>query len=713
MKKGFLLLTLLTVASFAFADITTVSAVKEGEKVNVTISWTPEMDYGTVLLRGNYDGDQWGTGKAMTRDGNTWTLVITGKAIGDSFEYKFFADDEWQDAEENYPSTVGNPFGGVNGFVAVDAGLLAGTLTKAFAPKINVNFYQPTRFIFTDPYSADATVKNNTAEFKWQNYFKVGGEALPNLFFWTEINLHGAGGVPGNSGGNKTLWSESNTDAQNAQLLMNFSDVFFRGISAWTNGYVNLQKFFVEYQTPFVNVAYSDGYYKPVPESFGSQYYYQVYGVDGTKDANSLMGNIRLMKAGLELAEGISLDYLVTMGAGARKTYNDAIWSEGVVELNYAGNTYSMWDENKFGLYGMRSLVNVKLPGLMAGFVLNQVSQAVAGSNSRMDDYFTKLNTEFGLGVKGSAGMVSYVGQFLTHMFAPKANGGADVAYKFGNHSAIAAKATFDLAPITLTTALEFVGNDFKSDRFYSDSFEDKGGVYANSNAGFMIFQLDPKFNGGDFWAGAEIDVKLANPLLDPVSTNKDLYTDYKLYGGYNLSPSMGVDGYIKLKFNAYEVATGKNSFELNTVGVKYWMNDVVPDVMKNLTAFVALTNDGTGTTATTDDNIALSFLLTSTWASDTETSLGINFVTPDEGVVVAASQSTFGLGLGVRQAFEFDGRKNIDKFQVFGQIHMNQDIFDNDEKGQFKLSDYRIDKAGTGLMSVYTKFVLGVLMDY
>lgn len=652
MKKGILFLALMATVSFLFAadpvSPTTVAAVKTGDDVAITITWKPAETYVSVFLRGNYDGDQWAAGKEMTKGADgSWSIVVT-KKMGDTFEYKYMADGEWQDGEENYPATVGNPFGGVNGFVKVDDGILSGKLTKAFAPKFNINLNMPISIKYTDQAGGEAKASENFA-----GYFKIGGEFMPNLTTWMEINLHGLGT-------SKDLWKENNTEAQNLTLAGNAAEILFRGISVINNQYTELQKFLVEYTTPYADIAYSDGYYKPVPESYGSPFYFQVYGVDGAKAENVLMGNFRVKKAGLNITPDISLDYLASWGAGARKTYNKAIWDGGVTTGS------GSWDDNKFGLYGVRSLVMVKTPVATFGLNVNQVSEAVSGPDGNLDDYFAVLNNEVILGAKGTSGIATWVGQFGFHNYGQlKENN------KFGRQMALGAKVNLALAPLDLGFDLRLVGADYKTIRFYSDSDELKGGIYPDSNINNLYVQLKPKYSANGITAGLDAGLKVWNPLGEETDKYKDMETDYKLYGGY-AAGALTLDAYAKLGFKIYDVSTGKESFGFNGLGLQATYKDTVPGLLNSTKLMYSAVNNGAYTTVTTDNNLSHTLLLEAVWATETKTFIGASFVGGDSVTGTTDDQATYGLNLGIAQGFVFNEVKNFDKFQIFAQVRTN-----------------------------------------
>ncbi len=719
MKKGItFVLALLVMGGALFAQgPTTITATKDGDLYNVTITWKPADDWTAVELRGNYAGDLWGGGRPMTKNPDgSWTITIKGLKAG-SYEYKFFADDTWMDEAENYPVTVGNPFGGVNGALIVDDNLVAGIVTKPFAPTVYMNLNLPVSFIYNDSYDVISSTFVARTFIKFQGYWKLNGEILPNLFFFTETNLHGLGNQI-------TVWNEHSDLATNQKNNLRAASFFVRGFTFINNHYAELQKLFLEYRTDYVNISYSDGYYKFIPESYAGPFIFTMYGVDGTKDNNALMGTWRLTKSGLKIADGVNLDYMITWGNNARRTWSGgAIWediSSGKrPDGGVTGNGVS-WDDNKVAFYGSANYFQVSGSFGTIGLNLDFVSEAPDITlASDLDDFFTYLNKQFSIGYKTSLDFGSIAFQFATQMANTESN--PSFEYSFGRNSVIGLKT--DLTKIGvdgLSVGLYFalVGADYIPWRFYATSDEDKAGDYVGTDVAnkYFTFKLQPKYSAGGITAGLDYKLQVANPTnkdTDIASTDDgDIYNDFKVYGGYS-TDMFWANLYSNLKFNVYETTTGKNAFEFINVGLNVGAGNLVPGVLNKINLYYELGMSGQGTEVTTDDEMGNSIALSAAFASETYLHFGVGIVGGEGNSTVPNNKTNVGYSIAIQQAFPFMNALNVVKYHAFIQYNHGLRVADGEDQGKIGLSDYRINNFGTSLMNIYDKFIIGVWFDY
>jgi hypothetical protein len=723
MKKGLLILFLVTLATAVFAQSpkTTITAVKKGDLYDVTITWKPADDMWTeVELRGNYQGDLWGKGKPMTKNADgSWTITITGLAEG-TYEYKFYANDTWMDEADNYPATVGNPFGGVNGSLIVNEALTRGEITKPWAPTVNLNLNLQWNFKWEEeanqpppPPPQQPPEYSAKARLKGAGYLKLHGEILPSLFIFTETFLHGNGG-----GDNYLTYNENwNEKKQNEANLRSLS-FLVRGYSIISNHYAELQKFFIEYRTPFVDISYSDGYYKWVPESYAGPFVFTMYSVDGAGDGNALMGTWRLLKQGLPIADGIKLDYMLSWGLNARRQWDTskAIWNTNFPP-GYGG---SSWDDDKAGFLGSANYFQIVGGFGTIGLNVDLVSETPnADTGHDIDDFFTILNKQFSIGYKNNFGIANVAFQFATQI--PNSLFYPNFEYSLGRNSVIGLKGTINtlgLEGLSLGLYVALVGADYNPERFYAVKDEDKAGDYVGSDVAnkYVTFKVEPKFSAMGITAGLDYKLQVANPTNKSTdlsaASDGDIYNDFKVYGGFS-TPDWWVDLYAKLKFNIYETTANKNAFEFNEAGLKVGMANLVPGVINDVNLYYAFFTAGQGSTNTSDDALGNSVLLTMNFATNTAFHVGLGFVSGEANSTIPDYKTNFGYGIGVQQAFPFMNTTNMTKYHVFVQYRHALNIFDGEDQGKVGLSDYKISGAQAGLYNIKDTVIVGVWFDY
>lgn len=697
MKKGLLFLAFVTLGAMAFAqDITTITAVSNGDKVDVTITWKPADDWTQVYLRGNYDGDQWGGGKLMTKnDDGSFSLTITGKAIGETFEYKFFADDTWMDEAENYPVTVGNPFGGVNGFVTVDDGLLAGTLTKAFAPTMQAAFTWRPRVVAEDTYTG-----NLYANLKNVMWFKIGGEILPGLTVYTQFN------ALANSGDSEiNLYNE----ASDPSLKIDIAELFWKGGDFGGANVAILTHFSLEYATDYVDIAYLDHYAKPIPDTMGANdgYLFRLVRNDPASGINALGGMFRLSK-NLSLGDGIGLNYLLGWGSISRSNLG-----------GWGANSVNWVTEFSFQ-YGAIAMAYLKTPVVDAMFQYYNSSADVTPHANNVDDYLSKLDHELSLGVKGSFAMGSWAAQMATQFSTRDPSPLLD--WTVGRHMSLGAKVNLDLAevgaPVTVFADVVLGGSDYRAFYNYNDfGWEDEAkGYNINQNlVRTLQFKVNPKATLDIITVGLDNTIKMLSPLYnqDDGAQAKNMFYNAKPYVTADLG-NIDLGLMAKLFYNGWETVPADTAqFGISDIGFRFAMSDVVPGALNLLQLDYGMRLAGTTTTAvTTDDGMAHSVVLTAGLPMDMYAYVGVAMVTGEVVSSVTDAQDKVGFNLGFRQDIKIMGRAGS---SLFIQYSQNFDLWDNDENAKLKMADdYVADRlSASGALSKYNKLVFGANLDF
>jgi hypothetical protein len=697
MKKGLLLFAMMMFTGLlAIAAPTQIAAVQDGDTVDVTINWNPEVEYFEVELRGNFREGAWDSGDAMTqKEDGSWEITLTS-TMGDSFEYKFFADDEWMDAEENYPAVVGNPYGGVNGFVMVDEALLAGEIKAAFSPSLAVQFNMPTRIVIQDNHGMDDTVTLTSV-----GWVKMSANILPDVHTFVQYN------ILGNSGDKSLqLWNE--TDGFRQEIA---EDFLLESFGAFDTNVSVLTHYLLEYRTDYVNIAYLNHYQSLVGSNYGDNdgYIFNIFRVGNGGNAQPSGGGAwRLSKSGVDLGVG-KLSYNLGWGAIKRNQ-----WGVGGTNPSSAA-TVDWTTVFNFGYAGYM-FTYFTSEAIDAMLYVGQVSDSNPENNK---SYLNDLTHEIAFGLKGEAAIIDYALQIVT-AFAPDSyykNG----EWKAGDYFNVGATAKTSLGDLGLKLGLLIGGDDYDQSRFFVyndfgwDATSSSNVIISDGLQGEMNIDVDVSYDLGILEAKVKNDIRVQNPLseIDSAAYTNDNYYGAQLWLA-GAAAGLDYEVYGKTRFSLDDSVDNAFTFRSAGLSATYGLG---MEALESITFNYGLGLQGGSSSATTDDGSVHSIWVEAGMFEDLNVGLGAVAQAGDLYSNISDTQASLGLAFGLSYDITILGRKGSQLYIQF-QNNLGNTFSDpangsNTNKGDVILDDFFLPSAGSSILSKSNQVVLGAYLDF